>query len=135
MKQFFFMWASLALGLALILLLRGSARAQAPGVPQPASQPVPPSGLRISGTVRSITLPENEPELPPGPGRATAQLFCGMCHTTRYITIQPPLSRETWLTEVTKMRKAFSAPIPEEKVPEIIGYLIAINSPTTQSAK
>jgi hypothetical protein len=70
--------------------------------------------LIVRGTVRLIRLPETEPELPQAPGRETAQLYCGICHTTRYITIQPPLPRETWLAEVTKMRTTFSGPIPEE---------------------
>lgn len=108
--------AAVLLGLAL--WQRGSA-----GETPPSTAP---ADLVVRGSVRSIQLPDPESELPPAPGRETTQLYCGMCHTNRYITIQPPLSRETWLAEVTKMRKAFNGPIPEEKVGEIIDYLMFI---------
>ena len=91
--------------------------------PSPAAST--PDGLVIRGTVRLIHLPEIEPDLPDKPGRETTKLMCGVCHTNRYIMIQPPLSRETWIAEVTKMRKVFSGPIPDEKVSEIVDYLVA----------
>ena len=91
-----------------------------------ASPATTPAGLVITGTVHSIHLPDSEPPLPPGAGRDTVQIYCGMCHTTHYIMIQPPFPRETWLAEVTKMRKTFSGPIPEEKIPEIIAYLMNV---------
>ena len=88
--------------------------------------PTPAPGLEINGTVHSIRLPESEPELPNLAGRETVKVVCASCHTTRYIMIQPPLSKETWTAEVTKMQTAFSAPIPPEKVGEIVNYLVAV---------
>jgi hypothetical protein len=67
-----------------------------------------------------------EAELPPGPGREAVVTYCGMCHSQAYNTIQPPLSRETWTAVVTKMRTTYSGPIPEEKVGEIVDYLVSI---------
>ena len=95
---------------------------------EPKEQPLakPENGLKVSGPVRSIELPELKYDLPPGPGQEATQLYCSMCHTARYIMIQPPLSRQTWDNEMTKMRKAFSGPIPEEKVPEIMEYLMSV---------
>ena len=93
---------------------------------EPSADATISDGLVVRGSVRSIHLPEVEPELPKGPGRETTQLFCGVCHTTRYIMIQPPLSRETWLADVTKMRKVYAGPIPEEKIAEIMDYLMAV---------
>ncbi len=84
------------------------------------------SGLERKGSVRSITLPEEEPPLLEAAGRETAQTYCVMCHTGRYIALQPPLPRATWLAEVTKMRTAYSAPIPEDKVAELVNYLVAV---------
>jgi len=102
--------------------------------PAPAAPPASrPADVTVKGTVRSIRLPEDEPPLPPGPGRETAQLFCGTCHTTRYITIQPPFSRATWQAEITKMRTAFAAPIPSEKDGEILGYLVAVRGAEPKS--
>ena len=79
------------------------------------------------GTVRAIKLPEVKAELPPGPGRETVAAQCVVCHTLNYIMIQPPLSKETWTAEVTKMQKTFSAPIPDDKIGEIVDYLLMVN--------
>ena len=79
------------------------------------------------GTVRVIRLPEAKFELPPGKGRETVVAQCAMCHTLAYITLQPPLSREAWTASVTKMQKTFSAPIPDDKVGEVVDYLVTVN--------
>ena len=46
--------------------------------------------------------PEYPLELAEGEGRAQAAGFCGLCHSARYITMQPPLPAATWAAEVTK---------------------------------
>lgn len=85
-----------------------------------------PSGVEMRGSKRIVRLPEVPVVLPEAPGREVVMVSCGMCHTPAYITIQPPFPRETWVNEVTKMRKTFSAPIAEEKVDEIVNYLVAV---------
>jgi hypothetical protein len=80
----------------------------------------------MTGTVRAIQLPEIEPDLPEGKGRATVQNVCASCHTPHYVMNQPPLTRETWTAEVTKMQKSFSAPVPPESVEEIVNYLVQV---------
>jgi hypothetical protein len=85
-----------------------------------------------AGTVRTLSLPTFEPDIPDAPGRKTVIVACGVCHSTRYITIQPPLSRDTWVAEVTKMRKTFGAPIPDDKVGEILDYLVAVRGPQSR---
>jgi mono/diheme cytochrome c family protein len=94
-----------------------------------ASDERTPEPVMERGTVRAIKLPEAPYELPPGKGRETVTAQCAVCHTLAYIPIQPPLSREVWTAEVTKMQKTFSAPIPDDKVAEIIDYLVAVNGP------
>jgi cytochrome c5 len=89
--------------------------------PEPAMQ---------RGTVRAIKLPEVKAELPPGPGRETVAAQCVVCHTLNYIMIQPRFSKETWTAEVTKMQKTYSAPIPDDKIPEIVSYLVAVRGQT-----
>jgi hypothetical protein len=74
-------------------------------------------------------MPELAFDLPARANRDEVVVYCGTCHTTRYIMIQPPLTRQTWLSEVTKMRTAFAAPIPEQKVPEIVDYRTAVRGP------
>jgi sulfite dehydrogenase (cytochrome) subunit B len=85
--------------------------------PEPAMQ---------RGSVRVIKLPEIKTELPPGPNRELVAGQCVVCHTLNYILIQPRFSKDTWTAEVTKMQKNYSAPIPNDKVPEIVDYLVAV---------
>ena len=72
------------------------------------------------------------PELESGEGKAEVEGYCSMCHSTRYITMQPPLPAAAWDTEVTKMRKTFGATIPDEAASKIIGYLQAHYTPETR---
>jgi mono/diheme cytochrome c family protein len=85
-----------------------------------------PAAAQMTGTIRSIQLPEVASDLPEGPGRVAVQNVCASCHTPHYVMIQPPLTRETWTAEVTKMQKSFSAPVPPESVEEIVNYLVQV---------
>src|SRR5687767_7897298 len=62
----------------------------------PVGDEAPPEKAVEKGTLRLITLPPPKVELPDAPGRETVTVLCGTCHTPAYITLQPPLSRETW---------------------------------------
>ena len=66
-----------------------------------------------------------EPEFPAGEGKDLVLGYCNACHSPRYILMQPPLSREQWTAEVTKMVKTFGMPIPDEDQTKIINYLAA----------
>ena len=79
-------------------------------------------------TVISIEPPVIQTILPPGPeqGRTIASTGCALCHSPRYILNQPPFPRQTWINEVTKMRTVFGAPLPEDQVPALVDYLVAI---------
>jgi len=109
------------LGLAVLPGIRS-------GAEQPAQVPSTTAAVAatVHGTVRSIRLPELQAELPDGPHRDEAVVYCGMCHTTHYIMIQPPFPRQTWLAEVTKMRTSFNGPIPPEKVQDLVDYLMTV---------
>lgn len=72
------------------------------------------------------------PKLADGEGRAETESFCAMCHSTRYVTMQPPLPAATWEAEVNKMIKTFGAPIPEATAKKIISYLQAHYAPETR---
>lgn len=73
-----------------------------------------------------VSLP---PQLAEGDGRAETESFCALCHSTRYITMQPPLPAATWEAEVNKMVKTFGAPIPEASAKKITAYLQAHYTP------
>jgi hypothetical protein len=76
-----------------------------------------------SGAVKSISLPIVTIELKPGPDKAKADSYCMICHSTDYITMQPPFSKAQWTATVTKMIKTFGAPIPPEDAEKVINYL------------
>src|SRR5262245_60292103 len=75
------------------------------------------------GTYSVSPFPSVPPRLAEGEGRAETESFCAMCHSTRYITMQPPLPPATWQAEVNKMTKTFGAPIPEATAKKITSYL------------
>lgn len=63
------------------------------------------------------------PELPPGEGRDATAAMCSVCHSLRYITMQPPLPPETWRATVRKMIDVHGAAIPEDVANRIARYL------------
>jgi mono/diheme cytochrome c family protein len=63
------------------------------------------------------------PQLEPGQGKEMVEAYCNACHSPRYILMQPPLTRDQWAAEVTKMVKTFGIDIPEETQPVITKYL------------
>jgi hypothetical protein len=92
------------------------------------AQPAPPE--EPDGASYSVTAyPLYPPQLAPGAGREAVQSYCTTCHSTRYITMQPPLPPETWAAEVDKMIKVMGQPIPEDVQPVIIKYLQAHYTP------
>jgi mono/diheme cytochrome c family protein len=77
--------------------------------------------------VHTIALPHDEPLFPPGPGREEFVAACVVCHSPRYITMQPPFTRSAWLGEVNKMKDVYGAHISDQQVPQIVDYLVSIN--------
>jgi mono/diheme cytochrome c family protein len=61
-----------------------------------------------------------------GPGRDKVEGNCGACHSLVYIQMNSPfLNAAGWNTEVTKMIKAFGAPIGDADAKAISDYLAA----------
>ena len=59
-----------------------------------------------------------------GPGREKVEANCASCHSLDYIqTNSVFMNRQVWDAEVTKMIKAFAAPISEPDAKEIVDYL------------
>src|SRR5713226_227516 len=77
--------------------------------------------------IHTIVMPHDEPVFPPGPGRDEFVTACVVCHSPRYITMQPRFSRTTWLEEVNKMKDVYGAHISDEQALKITDYLVAIN--------
>ena len=72
------------------------------------------------------------PELAQGEGREIIQIFCRFCHSTTYITMQPPLPAATWESVVNKMINIYGAPISEDSEKQIVNYLRTYYTPATR---
>jgi mono/diheme cytochrome c family protein len=82
---------------------------------------------RAAGNVVVITLPAQNAAFKPGPNVALARENCLECHSSDYVYMQPPLTRAQWTTEVTKMVKAYGAPVPDGDVAPLVDYLLSQN--------
>ena len=71
------------------------------------------------------TLPIERPALKAGAGTDLVQSNCLTCHSSEYLTTQPPLTREQWKASVTKMQQKYGAPIAAENVEPLLDYLLA----------
>ena len=99
--------------------------------PGAIAQPAPPK--ETDGASYSVAAyPLYSSDLAPGAGREAVQSYCSTCHSTRYITMQPPLPPETWAAEVNKMVKVMGQPIPDDVQPVIINYLEMHYTPETR---
>ena len=113
------MAVALASGLVFAQMRSGSyGSANAPSMVQGAATEWTPDAKYDVGAYPSFT-----PELAEGDGKLEVQSFCAICHSARYITMQPPVPGATWEAEVNKMVKAYGAPIPEVTAKKITAYL------------
>jgi hypothetical protein len=85
-----------------------------------------PAAVTPTTGVHTIELPKIEPEMPAGAGSQTLATGCIICHSNRYITMQPPLSKAAWTALVDKMRKTFGAPLNDQQAAEMVNYLVGI---------
>jgi len=67
---------------------------------------------------------EKPVELKKAPGLDKVEANCGACHSLDYIQMNSPfMNPATWDAEVTKMMKAFGAPITDADAAVIKDYL------------
>jgi cytochrome c5 len=91
--------------------------------------PVSPLSAAPAGTilpVETIVLPQDDPDLPPGPHERTFATSCTICHSPRLPMTQPPFPRKTWEEVVDKMVKTYGAPITPEGQEQIVDYLMRV---------
>ena len=110
---------------AILLLTLAVARAQ--DIPQEHPAQTPDTLYRFG------PYPSHPTDLAPGPGRELVAAYCSVCHSTTYITMQPPLPAKTWDAEVHKMIKVHGASIPDTAAASIIDYLSKHYTPETRS--
>jgi hypothetical protein len=106
----------------------GQYDASALGSAHQAAMPAPDEGSSYEVGSYALFMPK----LAEGEGRAETESFCSICHSTRYIVMQPPLPGDTWAAEVNKMVKTYGAPIPAGTAQKITQYLQANYTPETR---
>ena len=72
-----------------------------------------------------ITLPPETGTYKAAPGVELAQAHCMACHSTDYVSTQPPMPRKFWEATVKKMKEKFGAPTPDAQVAALVDYLSA----------
>ena len=78
----------------------------------------------VASSKVSITMPGDLSfQFKPGAGSLSATTYCLTCHSSAYVSTQPPLDKAHWEAEVTKMRKAYGAAIPDKDAETIVDYL------------
>ena len=91
------------------------------------------STTHAENSVRSITLPHFEPELPTAPGRDEYLAVCVSCHSPRYVMMQPFFPQRQWEETVDKMAKNYAAQMDPEQRSAIVQYLVATHGPDSTS--
>jgi hypothetical protein len=90
-------------------------------MPMKASLPLVVS-IALVATV--VYAAEQRVALKDGPGRDKVEANCASCHSLDYIQGNSPfMNRGVWDAEVTKMIKAYGAPISDTDAKEIVDYL------------
>lgn len=73
----------------------------------------------------TIALPPETGTYRTAPGVELAQANCLICHSTEYVSTQPPMPRKYWEATVKKMKEKFGAPTPDAQVAALVDYLAA----------
>jgi mono/diheme cytochrome c family protein len=81
--------------------------------------------VRAEEQVHRIVLPHYQSNLPDAPGREAFAVACLSCHSSTYITMQPPMNTAKWEEVVRKMVKVYAAPIAEDQVSPVAKYIVA----------
>lgn len=89
----------------------------------------PKNTFAIKGSVHEMNLfPEPPPEFPDHEGKAEFVSYCSICHSLKYVTMQPDFPAKTWEAEVNKMVAKYHAPIDSITGRKITAYLVAVKS-------
>jgi mono/diheme cytochrome c family protein len=79
----------------------------------------------------TIVLPHEEPTFPDGPGQRQFLTSCVVCHSPRYISMQPHFPQHVWASEVHKMVTAYGAHVTPGEEAEIVTYIMTIRGADT----
>ena len=102
-----------------------------PAGPETIHQTLP-NIVSTDATYDAGQYPIYYPELAAGDGKDDVENNCELCHSPRYITMQPVMPPQAWSDEVNKMRKTYGASIPDDTAQKIIQYLGTHYTPETR---
>lgn len=80
----------------------------------------------IKGSVREMHIGLENPQFPDHDGKSEFVSYCSMCHSLKYISMQPNFPAKVWNAEVTKMIAKYKAPIDTVTGKKIAAYLVTI---------
>ncbi len=75
---------------------------------------------------RNVQFPVDQGVFPQMKGYDKFAASCTICHSLRYIEMQPNFPKTTWAKVVHKMVTTYGAPISDADADEIIDYLATI---------
>jgi hypothetical protein len=130
-KWYFVAVAALSILAARVLYADFRAGYYTPMGPETIHQMLP-SAATTDATYDAGQYPNYYPELDAGDGKDDVENNCELCHSPRYITMQPVMPAQAWSDEVTKMRKTYGASIPDDTAQKIIQYLGTHYTPETR---
>ena len=96
--------------------------------PQPEVNKNPENTYSVKGSVHEMNIWPETVDFPEHEGKGEFMSYCSVCHSLKYITMQPDFPRKTWEAEVNKMITKFKAPIDSNTAIKIIDYLAAVKS-------
>lgn len=114
-------------GASAVLAQEGSSKRGRKGMIPQVVQTKPSAGSVYSAG----QMPRYTPPMLKAPGHDLVQAYCTTCHSTSYITMQPPFPSSVWRAEVNKMIHTYGASIPKDTAEKIIAYLSKHYNPQT----
>lgn len=88
------------------------------------------SGASLASPITALEspradIPSSDLTFPSGPGSEQINSNCLTCHSADHVLNQPSLSKEAWEEVVTKMIRAYKAPVNADDAEKIVEYLAA----------
>ncbi len=71
----------------------------------------------------SVAFPVSDRQFPAGEGASIADSQCLICHSAGMVLTQPARTQAQWKETINKMRSAYGAPIPMERIDALALYL------------
>ena len=89
----------------------------------------------VPSSIVTITMPGDlSYDYKKGPGQQVAQTYCLTCHSSGYVSMQPPMDAAHWMKTVTKMRKQYGTQMSDADATKVAAYLGTAYGPIAPAA-